>query len=954
MNKLPLSVLLAAVLLAGCGNESVNHSSKPAVLAPATQSLPLRTDIEQGVLDNGMRYIVLPNGEPADRVSLQLIVHAGSLDEADDQKGIAHLVEHMAFNGTQAFVGNNIIKHQESLGMVFGRDVNAMTEYYTTSYYFHLPDNSQRMLDEAFGMLLQQVSALTFDPFELEKERPVVEEEWRRGLNMMSRLATANRKITLAGSRFADREPIGDMALVRNIGADRIKAFYQDWYHPNNMTLLVVGSIDKPQVEALLAKHFANLPAVDLPPRPDLTVPIANTLDFATIVDSEITNEVFSVNLRGPQPEPRSEAELKAQLISALAMTMMDNRLRVQYQTEGDYLSKIVASSTALANGYSNDRVLAILKDGNYHQGLKELFTQISRYAAHGFSQRDLDTARKGLAVRYQTMADGRKGAKNSRLMMGIFNQLRLHKPLVQMTDLNDVAQRLLTEITLEQTNHYFKQTVTKRAPLIIAQINSKNEDQQPDKATVAALWHQALTNPPAALAQQQIDKMLFAEQPVAAAVVDHQQFGEIHKWTLANGAQVWFQFSDEASKQVQLRWQGYGGTMQLPVSERRAATLAARNMASFGYAGLDAEALSVINADHNLRLMTYVDLTRQGVFGSVGSDSLEVWLQNLNLMMTQPQIDNAIWKAKRTFMARNLNRRREMPISRFNDQINRLRFVNTPSQLPMTAQELQGIDAEQMLHAYQSLFGTGAGHQLVVIGDVDADTVIDLARRYLGHLPPGIARDEPQLPKLVEGSHRVLVEGGKEPQGITSVLFNVDYPFSQEAQYQAYLLTRIVSLRMREQLREEAGGVYTSRFGIQLERSRQQAYGMISYSHQPERADELKAMALAIVATVAANGVTQDELNTVREQIITGLQPEAITDRDRYRWLTQMAADDEYLELPNSYLHWLNQVTPAHLKPMAKTILSTGNTIDALLLPEKKTQQPTQKATANTGVFDS
>ncbi|ACJ31573.1 Probable zinc protease [Shewanella piezotolerans WP3] len=939
MNKLPLSVLIATALLAGCSHAPLPVATDTPVAALASQSapLPLRSDIQQGTLANGMQYIVLPNAEPADRVSMQLIVHAGSLVEADDQKGIAHLVEHMAFNGTEKFPANGIIEHQESLGMVFGRDVNAMTEYYTTSYYLHLPNNSEQMMDEAFTMFSEQISALRFDPAELEKERPVVEEEWRRGLNMMARLGTANRQITLEGSRFGERDPIGDMDLVRNVDAERIEAFYQDWYHPNNMTMLVVGSIDKSQVEALLSKHFAAMPAKTLPVRPDLTVPLPQELQFKTIEDAEITTEVLSVNLRAVQAEVYSEADLKAELLNSLAMMMFDNRLRVQYQTESDYVSRMVASAMPLATGYSNDRVMAILKDGNYLKGMEELFTEVSRYATHGFSQRDLDTARKELSSRYRTMADGQKGAKNSRQMMAIFNKIRMQKPLVHMSDYNAVAQRVLAELSIEEINKHFTQTMNQRAPLVIAQINTDNAVAQPSIEQVEQLWLHTLANPPAALTQQAVPKSLFDKVPAPAEVVDRQTFGNVIKWTLANGAQVWYQYSDESVNQVQLQWQGFGGTMQLPQSERRAATLAARNLRSFGYGGFNSEALSTLNAEHNMRQITYVQLDRQGVFGSAEQDSVEAWLQNLNLMLTAPQVDSTIWQAKRTFLARNIERRKDSPSSNFNKQIDLLRYVNTPSKQPLSAAELRSITSEQLLSAYKGVFGTAAGHQLVVIGDIEAERVLDLASRYLGALPAGEAHSEPKLPPLISGRHQVLIEAGEEPQGITSVLFNVDYPYSKEAEYQAYLLTRVVSLRMREQLREKAGGVYSPRFGIKLERARQQAYGMISYSHQPERAEELKQMALAITKDVAANGVTQKEVDTIREQLLSGLKPEAINDRHRYRWLIEMAAEDHYSDLHENYLKWLNKVTPADLQPMATVVLNTDNIIDALLLPDSK-----------------
>ena len=939
MKKLPLSALIATILVTGCSNPmpQVTTDAPTASMASQSASLPIRNDIQQGTLANGMKYIVLPNAEPADRVSLQLIVHAGSLVEADDQKGIAHLVEHMAFNGTVAFPANGIIEHQESLGMVFGRDVNAMTEYYTTSYYLHLPNNSEHMMDEAFHMFSEQVSALTFDPAELEKERPVVEEEWRRSLNMMARLGTANRKVTLEGSRFGDRDPIGDMDLVRHVDAERIKAFYQDWYHPNNMTMLVIGSVDKPQVEALLDKHFSAMQAKTLPARPDLTVPLPQKLQFQTIEDAEITTEVLSVNLRAAQSEVFTEAQLRTEILNTLAMTMFDNRLRVQYQVESDYVSRMVASSMSLATGYNNDRVMAILREGNYLKGMEELFAEISRYAAHGFSQRDLDTARKELSSRYRVMADGQEGAKNARQMMVIFNQIRMQKPLVKMSDFNEAAQRIMTQISIEDINQHFKQTMHQRPPLVLSQINKDNTAKQPKVEQVEALWEEALANPPVAMNQQVIGKPLFDKAPAPSKVIAHQEFGEIQKWTLANGAQVWYQYSDETVNQVQLRWQGFGGSMQLPQSERRAATLAARNLSAFGYGGFNAEALTVVNAAHNMRLIPYVELGRQGVFGSAEQDSFETWLQNLNLMLTAPQVDETIWQAKQTFLARSIERRQDSPSSNFNKQIDDLRFVNTPSTQPMTATELRSINAGQLLNAYQSVFGTAAGHQLVVIGDIEAERVIDLASRYIGALPAGKAHLEPSLPPLVSGQHRVLVEGGEEPQGVTSVLFNVDYPYSKEAEYRAHLLTRVVSLRMREQLREKAGGVYSTRFGINLERARHQAYGMLSYSHQPERAEELKQMALAIIADVAANGVTQKEVDTIREQLVSGLKPEAISNRDRFRWLTEMAAEDQYRDVTATYLAWLTKVTPAELQPMAKVVLTTDNVIDALLLPASK-----------------
>lgn len=295
IKKLPL--LFFIVLVLAC---TLLISSQ--TITGFNDNLPIRTDIQRGVLDNGMQYILLPNDKPAQQVSLQLLVKAGSLHEQEDQKGIAHLVEHMAFIGREQYPGNSIIEHQESLGMVFGRDVNVTTSFHTTTYFSHLPNNKSEVMDEAFNMLAQQASNLTFDQKELEKERPVVEEEWRRNLSMRSRLAIATSAITKANSRFVKRLPIGDMELVRHVDANRVKSFWLDWYHPNNMVLIAVGATNEEQIKSLLSKRFENMPSAKLPDLPNTDIPLSSTMSFEIVSDKEINTEVMSINFRAQVP----------------------------------------------------------------------------------------------------------------------------------------------------------------------------------------------------------------------------------------------------------------------------------------------------------------------------------------------------------------------------------------------------------------------------------------------------------------------------------------------------------------------------------------------------------------------------------------------------------------------------------------------------------------------------
>ncbi|MGC9422227.1 M16 family metallopeptidase [Vibrio sp.] len=904
--------------------------------APQPIDTPLkeRSDLIRGQLPNGLQYILVKNARPENRVSLQLVVHAGSLDEEDDQKGIAHLVEHMAFNGTQHYPANTLIEHQEKLGMVFGRDVNAMTEYYTTSYFLHLPDNTESMMNEGFHMLAQQASALVFDPDELEKERPVVVEEWRSGLSMMSRLGKANRQILLNHSRFGDREPIGDMDLVRHVDASRIKAFWQDWYHPNNMTLIVVGATEQAQVEAMLARHFAKLAPQTLPKRPDLRVPLDNQLKLETITDSEITTEVLSLNFRQQAKEPRTESELRAQLLNELTMQALNKRLSEQYQIESQHISKMMAMARPLATGYRNNRLMALLTTDDYQSSVQEMFGQLSRFAEHGISQSDLDTVRYSLISRYQQMADSLRDTTNRRVMMSVFNRLRTQSPLVDNHQYAEQVELLANSILVSEINQHLAQMVHTQQPIVIAQIHPDSLDKLPSEQRLNQAWTVAKANPPAATEVVTVRSQLMASPPKPAKIISHREESGVHVWELDNGSQVWFEASEETANQLLIEYRGWGGTAHLPNALRRPA-MQLRQMGRFGYAGLNSQQLKMLNAPYANKIMTFVNQDSHGFIGSSDVNSLENWLQNIHLQITQPQVDEALWQSSKLLIERGIENRLTSAHGQFNSAIDAIRYQHNPELQALSLDELHQISTDDLLTAWQQLFASAAGHQLVIVGNAEPEQVIELARRYIGSLPSSTRRYFPvPLPPLAEGRHQIRIAAGEEPMAVTSLLFNQPMKYRLEQADQAYLLSRIISNRLRESLREDAGGVYSVRFAIRFDRHRNQAFGMISYSHEPQRSQELKDQVLAEIESLKTHGVTKKELQRVIHQTKQALVADNLSDRQRIAYLKSAARYGESLTAVEDYLSWIDGVEPESLTALAQTIFSTSNWIDALLVP--------------------
>src|SRR6266571_3783252 len=294
--------LLTAVLLALC----VAGAQTQLVRAQAlTDSMPVDPQITIGKFANGMRYYIRRNKKPEKRAELRLVVKAGSILEDDDQQGLAHLVEHMAFNGTKHFPKNDIISFLESIGMRFGADVNAFTSFDETVYILTVPTDKPEVLDKALLVLEDWAHNLTFDPVETEKERGVVMEEWRLGRGAGMRMLQQIFPVILKDSRYADRLPIGKPEIIQNGKAERLKQFYADWYRPDLMAVVAVGDFDKAAIEKMITTHFASLPAANKPkPRASYDVPDHTDTSYAIATDKETNITIVEVDTLLPtRPE---------------------------------------------------------------------------------------------------------------------------------------------------------------------------------------------------------------------------------------------------------------------------------------------------------------------------------------------------------------------------------------------------------------------------------------------------------------------------------------------------------------------------------------------------------------------------------------------------------------------------------------------------------------------------
>jgi zinc protease len=393
---LPAALVVSLVATAGW---LIGPHTLPPVLAQApaatpalTATIPVDPLITVGSLPNGLRYYVRANSQPANRAELRLVVNAGSVLEDDDQLGLAHFVEHMAFNGTERFPKQEIVTFMESIGMQFGPSVNAFTSFDETVYQLQIPTDRPDATDKAFMILEDWAQRLSFDPAEIDKERGVVIEEWRSRRGAQARMQDQQFPILLAGSRYADRLPIGKVEVLKSFKHERLKQFYADWYRPDLMAVIAVGDFDKAAMEQRIRTQFAALRSPASPrARPDHNVPDRPGTSFAIATDPEARTTSVSVYHTMPRRDPTTVGAYRQQIVEGLFAGMLSARFsELAQQADPPFLGAGVQSGLFVRT--TEARVLgAGVREEGIARGLDALFTENERVARFGFTQTELD-----------------------------------------------------------------------------------------------------------------------------------------------------------------------------------------------------------------------------------------------------------------------------------------------------------------------------------------------------------------------------------------------------------------------------------------------------------------------------------------------------------------------------------------------------------------------------------
>ena len=936
---LPLLAALAACASADPAARA-EPAPAPAAALPASPEIPLAGDtaVVRGVLANGLTYYVRRNAEPRERAELRLVVNAGSVLEDDDQRGLAHFLEHMAFNGTRRFAKHEIVDFLERVGMRVGADVNAYTGFDETVYMLQVPTDSAGLVEAGLQILRDWATDITLDPAEVEAERGVVIEEWRRWLGAGSRISERQFPFLFAGSRYAVRQPIGDTAVLRRAPAETLRRFYRRWYRPELMAVVAVGDFDPAEVEARIRAEFGDVPPAPAS-RPRTVVPFRDSTRYMVTADPELPRAQVAINWMIPERPDTSVADARRGIVENMYAGMLGDRLNeISLAPDAPFLD-VGSYQGASLRGVETLVLAATVAEGGAERGLAAVTAEVERAARHGFTAAELAREQAEVLRAWEQIHAERAKTTSGQFAGQYADHFLRGGPLRSVEDEYALQRALVPIITLEEVNEAARRFAAHRDRVVLVSGPSREGLAQTTEARLAFVADSAARAELEPYAESLAEAPLLAELPAPGRVATEDSIPEIGvtTWTLSNGARVVLKPTDFKDDEILFAAYSPGGLSLVPDSAflyGRTATAAVQ------LGGIGPHSLSDLQkrlAGKAASVGPNVSELGEGMNGFAAPADVETLFQLVHLYFTQPRRDTAAWTAYRQRGREALRNRGVTPESAFGDTLNAVLSQHHPRARPFTTATFDSLDIDRSLAIYRERFADAGDFTFWFVGRFDPDSLRPLVERYLASLPSSGSRESWRDPGIrpPDGVVRRTVRRGSEPKARTAIVFTGPAAFSREASAEMTALADALELRLRERLREELGATYSVGVSGGIQRDPEPRYQFyIDFTTSPERVDELVAVVFAQIDSVREAGVPQEDVEKVRE---TSRRERETALRDNGFWLGRLMGyermgwdprliDDEPLAAT---------LTAERIRDAARRYLDRARYVQVSLLPE-------------------
>ena len=930
MKKLILSTLVLALSM--------------SMAAQQPQPLPVDSAVRVGKLENGLTYYIRHNEYPKQRAEFHIAQAVGAILEEDHQNGLAHFLEHMAFNGTEHFAGKGIIEYFESIGVNFGGNINAYTSLDETVYRLsEVPTVREGIIDSALLVMHDWACGLSLLEEEIDNERGVIREEWRTGMGASRRMWKHSNMLKYPGSQYAKRDVIGDTAVINNFEYDALRDYYKKWYGPDNQAIIVVGDIDVDQIEQKIKTLWADVPAREnRGERPLYSVDDNETPIVAIVKDKEAQNTRIELEFKkGKLPKEfrgTDAAYVQAGMLD-LICDMLNNRFQelsvdpnATFVGAGSFYGETVKEKDAFTAVY-------IAKQGQETQAYKDLLTQLEKMRRYGFTTSELERVKKEWLSYYEKAYNERGTVRNISRAQECIRHYLDGAPMTGEEWEYQMMQQILPMVNVDMLNQVAQQLVTDEN-LIIA-FQAPIEAVLPTEAEAVEMLAAVKNEKIEAPVEEAIRENLVETAPKAGKIkkTTYNETLGVTEWTLSNGVRVIIKPTEFKQDEILFSAFSKGGQSLVSTEDLVSAALATNVVSVSGIADMTMTDLQKALTGKNVSYSPSINANTESVDGGSTVKDLETLLQLNYLYFTAPRRDEDAYAMLMSILESQLANRDKNPKSAFSDSIKMMSSNNSPRAIIMNTETLKKANMDKALEIYKARFANPADFVFTFVGNVNPEDKAfqKIVCTWLGGL------------KTSKKKESVQNHGVYAPKGINKNYFtrqmetktasnriqytSYDMPYTLANDLNMEMIGRILSTRYLESIREREGGSYGVGCSGTMDIIPVPCARLImQFDTDPEKQEKLMGIIHEEVNTIVANGPLEKDLQKEKESMLKDFEEDL--EKNNY-WDTVLYMYYMYgIDYIADYKAAVEAITAETVQETLKKLVAAGNVFEVVMLP--------------------
>jgi len=909
-----------------------------------TAPIPIDPDVKMGKLANGLTYYIRKNVKPEKKLELRLAVNAGSVLENDNQRGLAHFMEHMGFNGSKNFPKNELVDYLQKTGVEFGADLNAYTSFDETVYILPIPTDDPEIVEKGFTVLEDWAFNNLFDKNEIEKERGVVLEESRLSKGSDERMSRKYFPKLFNGSKYGERLPIGKDEVLKNFKHETLKNFYKNWYRPNLMAVIVVGDIDPAEAEKKIIAHFGKFKNPPSAPIRPAIIPIKQRTspEAMVVTDDEATNTYLQIfNFVKPAKKLKTWADYRETIIEGLVSSLINQRLSELTQKENPPFLFANTGFQPFLRGYNSFNSFAVLGEAPLQDALDALVSETNRARKFGFLRTELERVKASLLNGAEKAFNEKDKSESGNIVWQYVNNYLQGNPIPGVAHRYKFIQQVLPTISLQEINAVAKKMPSTANAFALVQAPTSMKVKLPDNNNLLKAVIAATGKPVKAYEEKAVAGRLLDKDPVPGKITTETKNEKLGttEITLSNGITVTLKPTQLKNDEIQMDAWRWGGFQKFSLTDKENAQYSASIIREMGVKDLSPTDIRKYMAGKTVSVLPYINDHEEGIEGHSSVRDFETFLQMIHLYYTAPRKDEGLFKSFVAKQKSSIQFLKQDPETWYQDTLYKIAYNNNPwtGQIP-TVEEIDRLNLEKLFSIYNQVFSNAYGMHYTFVGNIEMDKIKPLLEKYLGSLPASPKENtyKDNGIRMIKGVTEANLKKGMESQSFITIMFEGETEYSREEKLNLAALLEVMNIKIIEKLREEMSGIYGGGMYGTIEK-RPYVHYTISASMPcgPENVEKLTKALFELIKDAQEKGIDQKDLDKVKE---TWKKQYHVNLQSNDFWLSTLSnawIDQNNPENILDYEQKVNAITAVDLQTAAKKFLTLNNMVKAVLYPE-------------------